>query len=102
MLDRLRRRQDLLEFRGKLLHVWRHGYSPISTRPTAFTRLLAITGMPSWVTAMLRTISPPPGIAQLWNFSLCGSKRTIVFGLAFDSLYPHGRNAQARAGRVAR
>src|SRR5450631_4338411 len=36
---------------------------------------------------MLRTMSPPPGIAQLWNFSVLGSKRTIVFGLAKDSLY---------------
>src|ERR1700674_2436001 len=36
---------------------------------------------------MLRTMSPPPGIAQLWNFSAFGSKRTIVFGLAKDSLY---------------
>src|SRR5262249_19957101 len=36
---------------------------------------------------MLRTMSPPPGIAQLWNVSVFGSKRTIVFGLAPDSLY---------------
>src|SRR5262245_25786404 len=36
---------------------------------------------------MLRTMSPPPGIAQLWNFSVFGSNRTIVFGLAPDSLY---------------
>src|SRR6478672_1990284 len=36
---------------------------------------------------MLRTMSPPPGIAQLWNFSVAGSNRTIVFGLAPDSLY---------------
>src|SRR5262245_15776552 len=32
-------------------------------------------------------MSPPPGITQLWNFSLAGSKRTMVFGLAPDSLY---------------
>src|SRR6266576_6106436 len=30
---------------------------------------------------------PPPGIAQLWNFFVLGSKRTTVFGLASDSLY---------------
>src|ERR1700722_969119 len=36
---------------------------------------------------MLRTMSPPPGIAQVWNFSVPGSKRTMVFGLALDSLY---------------
>src|ERR1700730_18438455 len=36
---------------------------------------------------MLRTMSPPPGIAHVWNFSAFGSKRTIVFGLAKDSLY---------------
>src|SRR6516225_2780194 len=46
-----------------------------------------MTGLPSGVTSMLRTMSPPPGIAQLWNFSVAGSKRTIVFGLAPDSLY---------------
>ena len=36
---------------------------------------------------MLRTMSPPPGMAQVWNFSVLGSKRTMVFGLAPDSLY---------------
>ncbi|HET7193327.1 MAG TPA: XRE family transcriptional regulator [Pseudolabrys sp.] len=41
-----------------------------------------MTGLPSGVTSTLRTMSPPPGIAQLWNFSLAGSKRTMVFGLA--------------------
>ena len=30
---------------------------------------------------------PPPGIAQLWNFAVLGSNRTIVFGLDPDSLY---------------
>src|SRR5215471_2287123 len=58
-----------------------------STRPTWLTRLFAVTGLPSGVTLMLRTMSPPPGIAQLWNFSVLGSKRTMVFGLAPDSLY---------------
>ena len=50
-------------------------------------RLLAVTGLPSGVTSILRTMSPPPGMAQLWNFSVFGSKRTMVFGLANDSLY---------------
>src|ERR1700736_2787223 len=36
---------------------------------------------------MLRTMSPPPGVSHVWNFSAFGSKRTIVFGLAKDSLY---------------
>src|SRR5690348_3580534 len=58
-----------------------------STRPTWFTRLFAVTGLPSCVTDMLRTMSPPPGMAQDWNFSVFGSKRTMVFGLANDSLY---------------
>src|SRR5690242_3937068 len=58
-----------------------------STNPTSLLRLLASTGFPSRVTSILRTMSPPPGIAQLWNFSVAGSKRTIVFGLAPDSLY---------------
>src|SRR3989441_4864900 len=30
---------------------------------------------------------PPPGIAQLWNFVVLGSKRTTVFGVVPDSLY---------------
>ena len=29
----------------------------------------------------------PAGIGQLWNFSVPGSKRTMVFGLARDLLY---------------
>src|SRR4030081_1607069 len=59
----------------------------ISTSPTWLVKLSAITGLPSGVTSILRTMSPPPGIAQLWNWLLRGSKRTIVFGLAADSLY---------------
>ena len=59
----------------------------ISTSPMALTRLLASTGLPSRETSMLRTMSPPPGIAQVWNFCVFGSNRTIVFGLANDSLY---------------
>ena len=30
---------------------------------------------------------PPPGIAQLWNCAVLGSKRTTVFGVDPDSLY---------------
>ena len=51
------------------------------------TRLLASTKSPSRVTEVLRTMLPPPGIAQLWNFAVLGSNRTIVFGLDPDSLY---------------
>src|SRR5207245_7028375 len=59
----------------------------ILTRVTALTKLLASTKSPSRVTEVLRTMLPPPGIAQLWNFSVLGSKRTIVFGVDPDSLY---------------
>src|SRR5712691_9965202 len=62
-------------------------YFGIVTRVTVFTRLLASTKLPSLVTSVLRTMLPPPGIAQLWNFSVLGSKRTTVFGFASDSLY---------------
>ena len=64
-------------------------YGPplISTSPTLLTRLLAMTGSPLRSTSMLRTMSPPSGMAQVWNFSVLGSKRTIVFGFAADSLY---------------
>ncbi len=51
------------------------------------TRLLASTKSPSRVTEVLRTMLPPPGIAQLWNFAVLGSKRTTVFGVDPDSLY---------------
>src|SRR2546422_1461717 len=53
-------------------------YLPISTSETALTRLLASTKLPSGVTSVLRTILPPPGITQVWNFSVAGSKRTTV------------------------
>lgn len=59
----------------------------IVTNVTVFTKLFARTNLPSPVTEVLRTILPPPGIGQLWNFVLFGSKRTIMFGVAFDSLY---------------
>ena len=51
------------------------------------TRLLASRKLPSRVTDVLRTMLPPPGIAQLWNVSVFGSKRTTVFGVDPDSLY---------------
>src|SRR5206468_8798587 len=57
------------------------------TNVTSFIRLLASRKLPSGVTDVLRTIFPPPGIAQLWNFSVLGSKRTTVFGVVPDSLY---------------
>ena len=59
----------------------------IFTSVTALTRLLASTKSPSRVTEVLRTMLPPPGIVQLWNFSVFGSKRTTVFGVVPDSLY---------------
>ncbi len=63
------------------------GHFEIFTSVTALTRLLASTKSPSRVTDVLRTMLPPPGIVQLWNFSVFGSKRTTVFGVASDSLY---------------
>src|SRR5439155_17728179 len=57
------------------------------TNVTSFIRLLASRKLPSGVTDVLRTIFPPPGIAQLWNFSVLGSKRTTVLGVDPDSLY---------------
>src|SRR5262245_43353683 len=62
-------------------------YFEMVTSVTPFVRLLAKTKLPSTVTEVLRTMLPPPGIAQLWNFSVLGSKRTTVFGLVSDSLY---------------
>src|SRR6266566_2496819 len=59
----------------------------ISTRATRLTPLHARARLPSRVTETLRTTPPPEGIAQVWNFSVFGSKRTIVFGFTPDSLY---------------
>src|SRR5262249_35016888 len=59
----------------------------ILTRVTALTKLLASTKSPSRVTEVFRTMLPPPGIVQLWNFAGFGSKRTTVFGVVPDSLY---------------
>src|SRR5437867_3838019 len=59
----------------------------ILTRVTELTKLLASTKSPARVTEVLRTMLPPPGIAQLWNLAALGSKRTTVFGVDPDSLY---------------
>src|SRR5882724_11304879 len=59
----------------------------ILTSVTSLAKLLASTKLPSLVTEVLRTMFPPPGIAQLWNFAVLGSKRTTVFGVDSDSLY---------------
>src|SRR5207247_6808090 len=61
--------------------------SLISTSATRFTPLHANARFPSRVTDTLRTTPPPEGMAQVWNFSVFGSKRTIVFGFTPDSLY---------------
>src|SRR5215813_130682 len=52
----------------------------IVTNVTVFTKLFARTNSPSRVTEVLRTMLPPPGIGQLWNFAVFGSKRRIMFG----------------------
>ncbi|OLB60823.1 MAG: hypothetical protein AUI11_12355 [Acidobacteria bacterium 13_2_20CM_2_66_4] len=39
------------------------------------------------MTDTLRTTPPPDGIAHVWNFSVFGSNRAIVFGFTPDSLY---------------
>src|SRR5207248_9104899 len=62
-------------------------YLPIRTSVTSLVKLFASTKLPSRVTSVLRTMLPPPGMVQVWNFSVFGSKRTTVFGLASDSLY---------------
>ena len=36
---------------------------------------------------MLRTTTPPEGIAHVWNALVLESNRTSVFGFTFDSLY---------------
>src|SRR5438876_885001 len=57
------------------------------TRPTLFTPLSAIARLPSGVDFILRTTPPPPGIVQLWNFSVLMSNRTRTFGRIADSTY---------------
>src|SRR5262245_32220144 len=46
---------------------------------------------------MLRTMSPPPGIAQLWNFSVLRSKRTM---LGAGLVLPERAFAEADAVRL--
>src|SRR5882672_6351687 len=72
---------------GRWILKKRGPYLGTVTKVTVLTRLLASTKLPSFVTSVLRTMLPPPGIVQLWNFSILGSKRTTVFGFASDSLY---------------
>ena len=62
-------------------------YRPIVTRPTLFRALSAITMLPSRVVIIFLTTPPPAGITQVWNLSVFGSNRTMVFGLTADSLY---------------
>ena len=62
-------------------------YFFIVTSVTWFIKLFARTKLPSRVTEVFRTIFPPPGIGQVWNFSVLGSNLTTMFGVAFDSLY---------------
>ena len=59
----------------------------ISTSATLLTPLSAIAMLPFGITLMLRTTPPPAGMIQLWNFSVFGSNRTMVFGRIADSLY---------------
>src|SRR6267143_875394 len=94
-------------FERKMAAVLR-GHFAILTRVTSLTRLLARTKSPSLVTSVLSTMLPPPGIAQLWNFAVLGSKRTTVFGADSDSLYQimsslvmaRRRGRDAGSGRV--
>src|SRR5260370_36762816 len=58
-----------------------------STSATMFSADSASARLPSLVGIMLRTVPPPDGIFQVWNFSVLGAKRTRVLGLAPDSLY---------------
>jgi len=59
----------------------------LSDQSDLVDQAVAVTGIAVARHAHVATMSPPPGIAQLWNFSVVGSKRTIVFGLLPDSLY---------------
>src|SRR5437016_8126211 len=60
---------------------------PTRTKPTLFTPLSAIVRFPSRVDFILRTTPPPPGIFQLWNFSVLMSNRTSTLGRIADSTY---------------
>src|ERR1700676_2171130 len=87
-IERCRVPDALQRYCGARLGLPRHpAHFLIVTSVTPLTRLLASSQLPSRVTEVLRTMLPPPGIAQLWNFSVLGSKRTTVFGVEPDSLY---------------
>src|SRR5262249_23588789 len=60
---------------------------PTRTSATLLTPLSAMTRFPSGVAFMLRTTPPPPGMAQLWNFSDLISNRTSTCGRIADSTY---------------
>src|SRR5215471_6079411 len=60
---------------------------PTRTSATLLTPLSAMTRFPSGVAFMFLTTPPPPGIAQLWNFSDLISNRTRTFGRIADSTY---------------
>src|SRR6266571_4124144 len=60
----------------------------ISTLVMASTSLSASHKLPSGPTTMWRTTPPPDGrIGHVWNFSVAGSNRTSMFGLALPSTY---------------
>src|SRR5712691_3697713 len=72
-----------------------------STSATMFSPDSASARLPSLVGIMLRTVPPPDGIFQVWNFSVLGSKRTSVLGLAPDSPY-HNTSSLVMAMRRGR
>src|SRR5215471_4717829 len=79
---------EIVEVKGVVLY-WElfAALLPTRTKPTLFTPLSAMTRLPSGVDFMLRTTPPPPGIIQLWNFSVLISNRTSTFGRIADSTY---------------
>src|SRR5437660_8731394 len=63
----------------------------ISTLVMASTSLSASHKLPSGPTTMWRTPPPPDGrIGHVWNFSVAGSNRTSMFGLALADFHGHG------------
>ena len=61
--------------------------SPDLDDPYLIDKTVGEHQIPSRVTSMLRTISPPPGCSRSGIFRSQGSKRTMVLGSAKDSLY---------------
>src|SRR3989475_13168913 len=60
----------------------------ISTLVMASTSLSASHKLPSGPTTMWRTTPPPDGrIGHVWNFSVVGSNRTSMLGVALHSTY---------------